>query len=230
MVCWASPNVDSELHSRRRDEAMENIRALKSDADWMNSLEQLEKSLKTSSGSLHCVDGTIYKIPSIEIAAAVEEAKASGHPPAAKKRKGAKGAETASASAADSPPEVLVQLQSYPPSESELNTLKKATQVASAGKKSAAASSSKRAEEADFIDASRITIVNQVEWIEKGLKTPTAKIAKTLVPDSVDPKSLELVLVRLRVIGSEGVPWRQEAPTKNQVGTLLVALPFEVGI
>ena len=227
MVCWASPNVDSELHSRRRDEAMENIRALKSDADWMNSLEQLEKSLKTSSGSLHCVDGTIYKIPSIEIAAAVEEAQPSGHPPAAKKRK---GAETASASAADSPPEVLVQLQSYPPSESELNTLKKAAQVASAGKKSAAASSSKREEESDFIDASRITIVNQVEWIEKGLKTPTAKIAKTLVPNSVDPKSLELVLVRLRVIGSEGVPWRQEAPTKNQVGTLLVALPFEVGI
>ena len=66
--------------------------------------------------------------------------------------------------------------------------------------------------------------------MEKGLKTAKAKIAKALVPDSADPKSLELVLVRMQLVESEGMSLRQEAATVNQVGTLLVALPLKVGI
>ena len=93
MVCWAAPNVDSDLVSERRTKAIENIKELKGNKALFASLEALEKSLKSSSGTLPCVDGAVYKVPILKITPAngdqisESENKGTSEAPAAKRAK-----------------------------------------------------------------------------------------------------------------------------------------------
>ena len=113
-----------------------------------------------------------------------------------------------------------------------LNRLKKAADILPAknGLATVSTSTSKKQDKpAGSIDAARISIANAEEWMDKGLKTPISKVIKTLVPDSIDSKSVQFNLNRLQLVGDQGLDWQQETPTNNHVGTFLVVLPLEVG-
>ena len=249
MVFWASPNEDSENQSARRGDALSNIGDLQADKKLMECLENLEKSLGACSASLACIDGAIYKVPTIKIVAASEEGKKGANPPAAtppaaKRRKIGKSSSAAASSSkgkgkeskdpGDEP--ALASLETYPPSEVMLGKLKKAATVRAdanteTGADSAKASTSKKTDTAaavaDFIDEERIYFWNQEEWFEKGVKTPILKIAKTLVPDGFDPQSISLKLHGMQLVGEQGLDWN-EAPGGDHIGTFLVVLPFKV--
>merc|ERR1711931_360030 len=126
MVFWASPNEDSEKQSARRGDALSNIGDLKADKKLVECLENLEKSLGACSASLACIDGAIYKVPTIKIVAASEEGKKGANPPAAtapaaKRRKTSKSSSAAASSSkgkeskdpGDQP--ALASLETYPP-------------------------------------------------------------------------------------------------------------------
>jgi len=267
MVCWASPNEDSPKQSERRGEAIENIQQLNENKPLVASLEAAQKSLKSSSGGLSCIEGSIYKVPFLKIGADGESrGQSAAEPPTAKRRKTAattkgKGISTKGkggaakgkapefdgapddvASISDDASEEIVSLLSYPPSDTALNKLKKAATVvvvesADSSERSASEPSTsmgskgtrgkKGSSTAGLIDGERIAIDNEEEWLQKGMKTPMDKILKTIVDQAIDPKTVVANLVRIQLIGKEGLAPQTEDSPENHIGTFLVVLPLK---
>lgn len=274
MVFWASPNVDSDRSSVRRDQAIANIKDLQGNKSLVASLEATEKSIKSSSGGLTCIEGSIYKVPFLTVTAENREksssSSSSSEPPAAKRQKTAatpkgkgvstkgkgKTAKGKTASVVEDPPEekspipdasaeVVVSMQSYPPSDIALSQLKKAatsivldassgssegsstpstskTQKGSKGKKTTSST-------VGLIERERIILDNGEDWRDRGLKTPLEKILKTIVDKTIDPKTVAMNLVRLKLVGEEGLASQLEETSGNHIATLLVVLPLKVG-